>query len=417
MIAPTVEQFEDVKTGHAVTFSPRDAIGGPRGLRKRIRGWVHHIDTASGLAQIGDWLVPLRKVQRLGSSVWKAWSAAHRKAERKRIYGSLKRGEKGRLATCAKDARQTSLATCLGDYSGPLSKEVNAEMKICRERYMKKRGIDDFSDRGQCEALPLFLERALNAVRVPTLKGVEYVSADAGNIGVGDKITLGGQPFKFASYTPDGKAVLKGKDYEISVPLENVPRDIGSGVVSGLEKLEEKRAQRLARFAKKGARIYRRRVAKTKRPLPRRTTPKYSRHARRHRRRRRSKWCYCFGRDRRGKFRSLRRRARNPKVATGSDLFGREFAELIGDSGRAEQIPLFEREHALSPEEKAELRETARWRGRREKERSEGQLDFLQNPLGRELEEPPPAWAKWLMLLGGGWALYRIWRKHRDQND
>jgi len=270
--APTIESFEMVKLGHRVRFLPRDSIGGAQGLRKPIVGRVRNIDKQRGTAQIGDWIVPLKKIQRLQGDVYRSWSKVARKAEHKAIYGDLKPPEKKQLLNCAKDARQAFLTT--SSYTGPLNKSFLSEIKRTRQSYMRRHGIEDFTDRGQCEALPKFLERALAAGQVPQLRGIEYASADNGTVGVGDVLTIGGKPFKMAGFTKDGAVILKD-GYEIIVPADLLPKDKGSPIRSGLEKLEVKRKERLKRWRKK------------------------------------KQWCFCYGRDAAGRFESLKRAA-NP---------------------------------------------------------------------------------------------------------
>src|SRR4029077_8624562 len=91
--SPTLEEFEVIKKGHTVRFSPRDAVGGARGLRKQITGRVININPATGMAQVGDWLVPVSKLQRAGKAMFREWARESRKADRKRFYGGMKRAE------------------------------------------------------------------------------------------------------------------------------------------------------------------------------------------------------------------------------------------------------------------------------------------------------------------------------------
>ncbi len=274
----TITPFEQVKVGHRVAFRPRDAIGGGRGLRKPIHGRVRHIE--AGLAQIGDWMVPIDSVQRLSGDVYNEFSKAARKAERQQVYGSLKPEQKRALEGCAKDARLAFLSTSA--YSGPIDKQFLADAKRRREGLMREHGIEDTTDRGQCEALPLFLERALAAGDVPELKNIEYVSADSGVVGVGDTVNIGGKPFKLAGYSPEGKAILKD-GYEILVPMESIPRDKGTAIKSVFS-LKIKRERRLARTP-----VHSRKPAR-----PRHTTL---------RRCRKKRWCFHRGRG--GRFQPI----------------------------------------------------------------------------------------------------------------
>jgi hypothetical protein len=139
---------------------------------------------------------------------------------------------------------------------------------------MRRHGIEDFTDRGQCEALPKFLERALAAGQVPQLRGIQYASAENGTVGVGDVVSIGGKPFKMAGFTKDGAVILKD-GYEIVVPADLIPTDKGAPIRSGLERLEVKRKARLKKW------------------------------------RTNKQWCFCYGRDAAGRFVSLKRAA-NP---------------------------------------------------------------------------------------------------------
>jgi hypothetical protein len=275
-----------VKRGHVVRFYERDAIGGSRRRKKPLYGRVRNIDAASGLAQVGDYLIPLRRLARVRRDVYRDWQRAERKAHYAAVYKGLSAAEKRRLATCAKDARLASEYVCVGEYSGPADARYYGELKRCRESQMAARGITDTTDKGQCRALPLLIARALERGKVPVLRGVEYVSADSGGIGVGDTVTLGGHPYKLVGYAPDGKAVLKD-GFEVAVPAEYVPHDKGTPIVSVFEKLKARRAARLTHLKR-----------------ARRRTPAL----RPQRRRARRRWCYCFRRDRRGRFAGLVRR-------------------------------------------------------------------------------------------------------------
>lgn len=291
-----IEKFEIVKLGHRVIFKPRDAVGGGQGLRKAITGRVTNLDDGSGMAQVGQWMVPYKKVRRLDADAYKEYSSAARKCERQEVYGGLKPAQKKALTACAKNARAASLYTCMGSYSGPITKSVNAEMKRCREKFMGRHGIKDTTDRGQCAALPLFLERALKAGKVPALRDIEYRSAETGNIGIGDTVSIGGHPFKLAGYTPEGNVTLKD-GYEIVVPPEYVPLDAGSAILVLKKPKIKKRRQRWFERSKHRRQIKKSRLKRTYKFL----TIKHG--LRRSRK-------YCFGRDRRGRFTRLPKRGR-----------------------------------------------------------------------------------------------------------
>ena len=456
----TSEQFEKVRPGHRVQFSPRFAVGGPHGLRKAVTGVVRAIDS-QGRAQVGDWIIPVAKVRRYGAGAYKEWARAEQKAHRQHVYGALQPAEKRALESCAKTARAAFVST--SKYSGPTDKNFNAEMKRAREKFMREHGITDDTDRGQCEALAAFIQRAMDQGVTPKLEGIEYVSADSGNIGIGDVVSLGGKPFKLVGYTPDGKMRMKD-GYEITVPAEYIPRDVAVPVKSVFKKLEKKRDERVAKLRAKPKpaiavrptklpapppkvklrrplkrrRVWRRaarlsrprvhasRVAATfwldrpkddrdETPLCRDGGGRFSscdvddidvpssrgfRRIKRRRVHRRRQRRWCFGRDKRGRYLPIHRHERNPKakIITETDLLGREIARLIGETGTGEQIPLFDREHELTPDEKAERRETEKWRKRCERDSAKGQLDLFLNPNGDD--DTDAALLGWLAGVG-----------------
>jgi len=393
--SPTIETFETVKRGHRVIFSPKNAIGGAQGLRKSITGKVVNLDTATGLAQIeGGWVVPVKRLQRTGSGAYREYSRAARKAERQRIYGALPTADKKKLLTCAQDARAAFLSTT--PYSGPANKAFYSEMKGARERFMREHGIEGTDDKAQCSALPLMISRALARDKVPELRGVDFKSADRGEIGIGDVVKIGGHPYKFVSYSPEGNAILKD-GHTIEVPAEYVPRDKTGPVDSVFKRKMRSRAERRASLRKSLGVPERRRRPRMRRKYAAAHTP----HVRRGRRR--DCFTVCVRRDPRGRFSKLRSRGQNPqsRVVVETDLFGRRLARLVGDSGKAIQIPLFDREHELTPEEKAERRETVKWRKQRDEGRRAGQQELFENP---------PAGTPWLWLLGTGALIYLLAR-------
>lgn len=151
--APTIEPFEIVKSGHRVVFSPKAALAGPGGVRKPVHGRLVAIDAAGRGTVLdaggGQWIVPMKAARRERDSIWKEFSRARRQHETKSVYGHLTPQQKKALSTCAKTARMAALSGCLGDYSGPMTMQVRAEMKRCRDNRLKAAGYDDLSDRGQ----------------------------------------------------------------------------------------------------------------------------------------------------------------------------------------------------------------------------------------------------------------------------
>jgi len=211
-----------IKVGSMVSFSPKHAVGGPQGLRKNITGKVRNIDAKAGTALVGDWLVPISKVQRLRKYIFRDWQKQEAKAVREHVYAGLARGEKGRLRTCASDARKAFMAPI--EFAGPADAGFYSDVKRARDRFMREKGIEDTSELGQCEAFPLFLERALKHGKIPPLDTVRYLSADAGSVGVGDTITLVGKPYQLAEIDSEGQAILKGP-HTLRVPMESIPAD------------------------------------------------------------------------------------------------------------------------------------------------------------------------------------------------
>lgn len=317
---PTIEQFEKVRRGHRVVFSPRDAIGGARGLRKQIIGVVANLDPKAGIAQVGDWIVPVKKLQRAGGGAFREFAKVRRKTERERIYGALSPAEKKKLQTCAQDARAAFLSTT--PYSGPANKAFYTEMKGARERLMRERGITDTSDRGQCKALPLFIERALHRGKVPELRGVKFVSADTGMVAVGDSIKLAGHKFKITGYTTDGQIRLED-GHKIIVPSEFVPKDTEAPKKPVVPKSVMRPRQKAARRAV---------IGKRRSLRPRRTRGRYRSHSdRRIGRLGRRRWgCFTKCRGRQGRFIRQNRNRRNPwGYVPAAEHLGRSYAALL----------------------------------------------------------------------------------------
>jgi len=312
-----------IKVGSMVSFSPKHAVGGAKRLRKSIKGRVRTIDKQAGTVLVGDWLVPIGKVQRLRKYVHRDWQRQEAKAVRQHVYGDLARGEKGKLRTCAADARRAFIAPV--EYSGPADAGFYADVKRARDRFMREKGIEDTSDLGQCEAFPLFLERALKHGKTPQLDTVRYLSSVADKVGVGDTITLVGKPYQLTEINCEGQAILKGP-HTLRVPMESIPTDrdpepvpVASAVASKepstdrMPKLHHRRRERKVLHmpgVRRAAFHYRpERTPRTARTMHRRG---------RHLRRDRCKKTWVC-RDRVGRFsrlhRDLRAKAKNPPEA------------------------------------------------------------------------------------------------------
>jgi len=315
----TSDEIErDIKVGSVVTFAPKDAIGGAQGLRKSIKGRVGSIDKQAGTALVGEWLVPLSKVQRLRKYVFRDWQRQEAKAVREHVYGGLARGEKGRLRTCAADARKAFMAPI--EYTGPADAGFYVDVKRARDRFMREKGIEDTSDVGQCSALAVLLERALQHGKKPDLDSIIYKSAESGAVGVGDTLRLVGKPYKLTEITNEGKAVLQGAGRSLEFPFDSIPTDaepVKTKLTSTRETPMSARAHRPVRRSRERKIV---RMPGSRRSAfryhPERKSPTIR--SRRYRGRRtfwdsRPKYCYrhCFGRDRGGRFTSLKR-ASNP---------------------------------------------------------------------------------------------------------
>lgn len=228
VVLPTVEAFETVKVGHRVSYHAGDAYGGNKRMKKRQYGVVRSIKDST--AQVGDVLIPLRKVRRVGSDVYREFQRAKQKSERQQVYGKLRPKAKKRLAACAKQARVAAGYLCSGGWTGPADARYLAAVKTCREARMKRWGIHDTTDRGQCKALPWFMQEAMAGGAVPEVRGIEYLSAETGPLEVGQRIRLGGKLFTFTGFDGD-KAVLRSGSKTLKVPFERVPHDVGSGTL------------------------------------------------------------------------------------------------------------------------------------------------------------------------------------------
>lgn len=304
-----IEPFEKIHAGHRVVFRPKDALAGPKGRRrKRVIGRVRNLDPNAKTVQVGDWIVPLKKVERLSKDVFADWSKAERRAHEKIVYGALSPEEKKWLRSCAKDARRAFASPI--EYSGPADRRFYARVKREREAFMRDRGFKNFTDKEQCEALPLFVARSLKAGITPTLESADYYSADSGAVVIGDTVQIGGTRFKVLAFTDDGMAVLKNS-HEIRIPWDRIPKDRYTRPIRRHRAATRHRHKRRASSARPS-----RRLAALRRGGLKDRITKARRHRSAQRRARwnsRLRWCYCHGRSSLGRFVSLKRRqGRNP---------------------------------------------------------------------------------------------------------
>lgn len=226
----TLEDFETPEVGDRVEFLPADAAGGNQGLRKvrkakvlAIRDGMATVEVRGTRRGSGQWFVPVNKLRRHAGDMKRELKSA----QRKEAYSGLARGEGVKLARCAKDARRVAEDLCIGGYQGPITPKVRQELVECREKAMQEVGITDTTDKGQCRALAHFVGKALRKGQVPQIGSVEFVSEESGNIGQGDAVKIGGHRFEIAGHDAEGNVRLSD-DYEVQVPPEYIPRDVGS---------------------------------------------------------------------------------------------------------------------------------------------------------------------------------------------
>lgn len=231
---PVYENFDMPNAGHRVRFNRAHAIRRPtdatQALSPRQSGTIDHLFMFDGqtVAQIGEWTVPVDAVKRLKQDVKADFTTALDAFEQERVYTGLTKPEKARLNQRAEDARR-AFVNAQDMPSHPDQFGINTEIKDRRGKFLSAIGFKETGIKEQAEALPKFLEAALNKGQVPELKTIEYLSAESGAVGVGDKLKIAGDEFTLKEITADGRAKLKD-GIPIEVPMEFIPKDKGSQI-------------------------------------------------------------------------------------------------------------------------------------------------------------------------------------------
>lgn len=229
---PTIEAYETPVIGSRVWWYERDAMGGRKRARRKVRGILAAIDGHMASMRAADnlqWIVPLRKVHRFRGEISKAYGKATRRAHYASTYKGLSATKRKRLLSCARDAREVSMSLCAPDYTGPVTPQYLAEMKRCREATMRKAGMGTCGDTCDCRAMPMLLARTLRAGQEPSLRGVDYLSVESGAIGPRQIVTLGGRRWCVTGFSGDMVTLRSGRD-TLEVPMERIPRDKGTRV-------------------------------------------------------------------------------------------------------------------------------------------------------------------------------------------
>lgn len=189
---PKMEDFETVKVGSQVKFKPVNAIENPQGLHKQQQGAVEQIFTFNGrqVAQIGDWVVPVDAITRTQKNVTKDFQYALDQYEKARAFEGLKKSEQKTVTARAQDFRD-AMRHQVPTGETPWGIGQNAEVKQKYNALLEGLGFKEQGLKEQVQGLAKAIESGLNAGQLPQFKTIDFVSMEAGTIGVGDRIPIG----------------------------------------------------------------------------------------------------------------------------------------------------------------------------------------------------------------------------------
>ncbi len=234
---PVLDDFTQVDKGRMVSFRPKDSIEGAGGTRNARRGIVANMDYQAGMATVdsnGDlFTIPIEKVKRLDSKAYGDYAAAKADYEHAKAYEGLTPEQAKLQKAHAADARELfrRTANVPDQIAMQGDQEINKAVKGQRQEYIDALGIKQIGDAADARALPKVLEDALAMGLEPQgLKGIDFVSAESGAVGVGDKLKIANDVFEVKEITPQGTAKLKD-GIPIEVPMDRIPHDKGTEII------------------------------------------------------------------------------------------------------------------------------------------------------------------------------------------
>lgn len=252
---PQLDDFMSIEPGRAVHFRPirsleyaeAKGIGRARDMKvssKSVYGG-RIIEIKDGIATIDGgsetWRVPLDHLEvnlKVRDREYDAAMAAYREKQ-------LRFGRSAEEVRAVRE-RAADVRDMLEDERpGSLTQQVKTEKRELRRKMMAEHGIEGIGADSEAQILPKVLEKTLNAAEGPEwvrpLKSVELVSAESGQIGVGDKVKIAGDEFTLKEIDPKtGKAKLKD-GIPIEVPFDRIPKDKGTEIqqAAGVREGEE----------------------------------------------------------------------------------------------------------------------------------------------------------------------------------
>lgn len=235
---PVYEDFMKPKPGNMVQFWNKDALGGARGRGEQVvgRAFAFNEDTKTfSIKTKGgeQYIVPESKVARPARNIGNDYYAARAEfnaAQAKQDIQTVPQEFRANTKEAAQDAKAMYAAADGIPYGE--SMDANAEALRQRQKRFDILGLDDkITD--QAKSLPKALEEwlpKLGPEGILNARSVELIPGGAENLGIGDKISIGGDTFTYEGPTRTGKAKLKD-DFPVEYPFDRIPIDRGTNIL------------------------------------------------------------------------------------------------------------------------------------------------------------------------------------------